>query len=71
MKITKQEATSQPVTIVLESQEEVDQMFALANCVSVRRNFNITFPLFDCLEPLQKEGELYSLEGSSLVKQEG
>ena len=31
MKIHKQETTFQPVTIVLESQEEVDQMYALVN----------------------------------------
>lgn len=68
MKISKQEATFQPITIVLESQEEVDQMFALANCVSVRREINITFELFDALEHIHEDGDKYKLEGSVLVK---
>ena len=68
MKITREETKFQPVVITLESQEEVDQMFAIANCVSVGQDTNIIYALFDALESLQEFGELYSLEGNILVK---
>ncbi len=68
MKITREETKFQPVVITLETQEEVDQMYALANCVSVKRDTNITFALFAALENLQGDGELYSLEDNVLVK---
>ncbi|MGL5013018.1 MAG: hypothetical protein ACRC6V_01850 [Bacteroidales bacterium] len=45
--------------ITLETQEEVDQMYALANCVE--RDTTIIFALFEALESLQEDGDLYSL----------
>lgn len=52
MKIHKQEATFQPITIVLESQEEVDQMFALANYnrFESKQGLDITIVLYEQLE---------------------
>lgn len=68
MKVEKAETKFTPVVITLESQEEVDQMYALANCVRVKRETNITFDLFDALEHLHEDGDKYSLEGSALIK---
>ena len=68
MKVEKAETKFTPVVITLESQEEVDQMFALVNCVSVRSQADITWPLHEALEHLYEDGDKYSLEGSVLIK---
>ena len=50
MKIEKQAAQFTPITITLETQEEVDQMFALANWCTFSDAVNITVMLFEQLE---------------------
>ena len=68
MKISKQEATFQPVTIVLESQEEVDQMYAIMSCVNVEGSLDITLQLYESLMDFEKEGSHYYVDGDTLVK---
>lgn len=50
MKVEKAEAKFTPVVITLESQEEVDQMFALANYNLFKGDLDITEKLFEFLE---------------------
>ena len=50
MKVEKAEAKFTPVVITLESQEEVDQMFTLANYNRFKGDLDITEKLFEFLE---------------------
>lgn len=50
MKVEKAETKFTPVVITLESQEEVDQMFTLANYNYFKGDLDITEKLFEFLE---------------------
>ena len=50
MKVEKAETKFTPVVITLENQEEVDQMFTLANYNSFKGSVDITEKLFEFLE---------------------
>lgn len=52
MKVSTVKPEFQPVVVTLETQEEVDQMFQLANFNTFKGEFDITRSLYDSLENL-------------------
>ena len=62
MKIQRKESEFQPVVITLETQDEVDQMYAVMRFVDFRNKPNdITNELFSLLEEYQ-DGYKYNVE---------
>ena len=70
MKITREETKFQPITITLESQEEVDQMFALANHMCFQDRPDITEKLYNELEEAHYH-DYYLVDGSNKFVKEG
>ncbi len=67
MKIEQKQAEFQPVTITLETQEELDQLFAMAKYCTFSnlegRDGDISYELFN--ELADKVVEVYSSESSA------
>lgn len=71
MKVSTVKPEFQPVVITLETQEEVDQMFQLANFNSFKGDSDITCGIFDGLENLVSDDEYsQSDDGIHLYKVE-
>lgn len=69
MKVEKSAPKFEPIIITLETQEEVDQMFALANFMSFEGCDNITFQLFEELEGYANLDKYVLDEGAHLFKE--
>lgn len=66
MKIERAESKFQPVVITLESQEEVDQMYAIVSEISFNEYNDITTGLYSYLSDYWKVS--YTLEGTNFSK---
>lgn len=70
MKVERKEVEFQPVTITLESQEEVDQLFALANHMCFYNKPDVTERLYSELEEIYYH-DYYLLDGTNRFIKEG
>ena len=63
MKIEQKQPEFQPITITLETQEELDQLFAMAKYCTFSNDGDISYELFN--ELADKVVEVYSSESSA------
>ena len=66
MKVKREDVQFKPVVITLESQEEVDQMYAIVDNISFNGLNDITRDLYTDLSEYWKES--YTLEGTNFSK---
>lgn len=70
MKIERKQSKFEPVVITLESQKEVDQMYAMVSILDFDEDVDITQLIFDELDNTVDICEIYYLEQGSCTFKE-